>query len=172
MTETKALTAHETMADTEARHGNRDALEAMTRERDIARARLAAVVEQAANLKTYENRRNAALSYRHDLGLLPPSDQEELISTAGWWFEAWSHQIRALADQSDRDALAEHDRRILAPWIDFVTELAEWKFDVISGRAPDPQDSLDDVTPYDVVEAFQDDARALLATIRAQGGET
>lgn len=50
----------------------------------------------------------------------------------------------------------------------FVSDFAEFKFDPISRRAPDPQDDLDPLTEYLPVEAWQDDARAALAD---KGGE-
>lgn len=45
----------------------------------------------------------------------------------------------------------------------FVSDFAEFKFDPISRRAPDPQDDLDPVTDWLAIEAWQDDARAALA---------
>jgi len=47
----------------------------------------------------------------------------------------------------------------------FLEELRDFKPDVISGRAPDPQDDVDDLTPFYIFEAFQSDAADLLKDV-------
>lgn len=44
----------------------------------------------------------------------------------------------------------------------FIEEVRDFKPTVFSGRAPDPQDSLDDMMPLPEFEAFQEDAEALV----------
>ena len=81
------------------------ALDALARLED-AEAAQALVVERAAAPLTDDEAYSAALSHRHDLGLLPPLDQQLECSRARWWHEALSHRLRALADPSGVEALA------------------------------------------------------------------
>ncbi len=62
-----------------------------------AQAAQAMVVDMAIAPLTDAEAYSAALSNRHDLGLLPPRDQELECSRARWWHTALSHRIRALA---------------------------------------------------------------------------
>lgn len=77
-----------------------EAERALLQARADAEAAVAAVVEQAAKPLTDEEAYSAALSHRHDLGLLAPRDQELECSRARWWHEALSHRLRALAPAS------------------------------------------------------------------------
>ena len=61
-----------------------------------AAAAQALMVERAVAPLTDGEAYSAALGYRHDLGLLPPRDQELECSRARWWHVALSHRIRAL----------------------------------------------------------------------------
>lgn len=50
----------------------------------------------------------------------------------------------------------------------FLADFAATEFEAIRHRTRDPQDELDPVTDHAAVEAWQDDARALIAP--AKGG--
>ena len=60
-------------------------------------AAVALVVQKAVAPLTDGEAYSAALGYRHDLGLLPPRDQELECSRARWWHVALCHRIRNLA---------------------------------------------------------------------------
>ena len=53
----------------------------------------------------------------------------------------------------------------LADAYDLLAELQDFKPTVTYGRAPDPQDSVDDLMPVNEFEAFQEDAAKLLKRI-------
>ena len=67
---------------------------------------------------------------------------------------------------AERDAAVAASQKLAAEnarLVDFVSELADYKPTIISGRRRDPQDDVDDMMPLPEFEAFQDDARAFLA---------